>query len=99
MALRFAATCFIDPGPVPDKVRSRRPVCRSDCGCPRLGDGPVWLSSGIAQPVAGVRGGTLDAAITRPPLVDDLDSDMLGSEGVVIALPDGHRLAGRDACG
>ncbi|ASR39248.1 LysR family transcriptional regulator [Prauserella marina] len=47
----------------------------------------------IAELVAGVRGGTLDAAITRPPLVEDLNSDLLGSEGVVIALPDGHRLA------
>ncbi|MEU3271257.1 LysR family transcriptional regulator [Saccharomonospora sp. NPDC006951] len=46
----------------------------------------------IAELVAGVRGGTLDAAITRPPLVEDLTSDLLGSEGVVIALPDGHRL-------
>jgi DNA-binding transcriptional LysR family regulator len=47
----------------------------------------------IADIVAGVRGGTLDAAISRPPLVDDLDSDLLGSEGVVIALPEGHPLA------
>jgi DNA-binding transcriptional LysR family regulator len=47
----------------------------------------------IGELVAGVRGGTLDAAISRPPLVDDLDSDLLGSEGVVIALPVGHRLA------
>jgi DNA-binding transcriptional LysR family regulator len=47
----------------------------------------------IAELVAGVRGGALDAAISRPPLVDDLESDLLGSEGVVIALPEGHRLA------
>jgi DNA-binding transcriptional LysR family regulator len=47
----------------------------------------------ISELVAGVRGGTLDAAISRPPLVDDLNSDLLGSEGVVIALPEGHRLA------
>lgn len=47
----------------------------------------------IADLVARVRDGTLDAAISRPPLVDDLRSDLLGSEGVVIALPDGHRLA------
>lgn len=47
----------------------------------------------IAELVAGVRGGTLDAAISRPPLIDDLAGDLLGSEGVVIALPDGHRLA------
>lgn len=49
----------------------------------------------IAELVAAVRGGTLDAAVTRPPLVDDLDSDLLGSEGVVIALPDGHSLSRR----
>lgn len=48
---------------------------------------------GIADLVAGVRGGTLDAAVTRPPLVDDLHSDLLGSEGVVIALPTDHALA------
>lgn len=47
----------------------------------------------IADLVAGVRGSTLDAAITRPPLVDDLVSDLLGTEGVVIALPAGHDLA------
>jgi DNA-binding transcriptional LysR family regulator len=47
----------------------------------------------IAELVAGVRGGTLDAAISRPPLIEDLDSDLLGSEGVVIALPVGHHLA------
>jgi DNA-binding transcriptional LysR family regulator len=49
----------------------------------------------IADLVAGVRGGTLDAAVTRPPLVDDLHSDLLGSEGVVIALPTAHPLARR----
>jgi DNA-binding transcriptional LysR family regulator len=48
---------------------------------------------GIGELVAGVRAGTLDAAVTRPPLVDDLHSDLLGSEGVVIALPSGHALA------
>ncbi len=47
----------------------------------------------IAELVAGVRSGTLDAAVSRPPLVDDLNSDLLGSEGVVIALPTGHHLA------
>lgn len=47
----------------------------------------------IAELVAGVRSGTLDAAVSRPPLVDDLNSDLLGSEGVVIALPAGHHLA------
>jgi DNA-binding transcriptional LysR family regulator len=48
---------------------------------------------GIADLVAGVRGGTLDAAVTRPPLVDDLHTDLLGSEGVVVALPTTHPLA------
>lgn len=49
----------------------------------------------IGELVAEVRGGSLDAAISRPPLVDDLACDVLGSEGVVIALPSGHRLARR----
>jgi DNA-binding transcriptional LysR family regulator len=47
----------------------------------------------IADLVIGVRGGTLDAAVSRPPLVDDLHSDLLGSEPVVIASPSGHVLA------
>jgi DNA-binding transcriptional LysR family regulator len=47
----------------------------------------------IAVLVAGVRDGTLDAAITRPPLIDDLHAEVLGSEPVVLALPPGHRLA------
>jgi DNA-binding transcriptional LysR family regulator len=48
----------------------------------------------IAAIVAGVRDGSLDAAISRPPLVDDLHAEELGSEPVVVALPQGHRLAG-----
>jgi DNA-binding transcriptional LysR family regulator len=48
----------------------------------------------IAAIVAGVRDGSLDAAITRPPLVDDLEAEVVGSEPVVIALPPGHRLSG-----
>lgn len=47
----------------------------------------------IAELVAGVRSGSLDGAISRPPLIDDLYSDLLGSEGVVIALPEDHRYA------
>lgn len=47
----------------------------------------------IAGLVAGVRAGRHDAAITRPPLVDDLAAEPVGSEPVVVALPDGHRLA------
>ncbi len=49
----------------------------------------------IGELVAAVRGGNLDAAVTRPPLVDDLVSELLGSESVVIAVPDGHPLARR----
>jgi DNA-binding transcriptional LysR family regulator len=49
----------------------------------------------IAPLVAGVRGGTLDLAVSRPPLVDDLHVDLLGSEAVVVALPSGHPLARR----
>jgi DNA-binding transcriptional LysR family regulator len=48
----------------------------------------------IAELVAAIRSGRLDAAITRPPLVDDLDTEPLGSEPVVIALPDAHPLCG-----
>jgi molybdate transport repressor ModE-like protein len=48
----------------------------------------------IAALVAGVRDGSLDAAISRPPLVDDLAAEVIGSEPVVIALPPGHRLEG-----
>jgi DNA-binding transcriptional LysR family regulator len=47
----------------------------------------------ISDLVAGLRSGALDVAISRPALVEDLNSDLLGSEGVVIALPEGHRLA------
>jgi DNA-binding transcriptional LysR family regulator len=48
----------------------------------------------IAELVSAVRSHRLDAAITRPPLVDDLDAETLGSEPVVIALPDTHPLSG-----
>jgi DNA-binding transcriptional LysR family regulator len=47
----------------------------------------------IGPLVAGLRGGTLDVAVSRPPLVDDLHADLLGSEAVVVALPEGHPLA------
>jgi DNA-binding transcriptional LysR family regulator len=49
----------------------------------------------IGPLVAGVRGGTLDVAVSRPPLIGDLTVDLLGSEAVVIALPEGHPLARR----
>lgn len=48
----------------------------------------------IGQLVAGLREGRLDAAVSRPPLVDDLQARPVGSEPVVIAMPQGHRLAG-----
>jgi DNA-binding transcriptional LysR family regulator len=48
----------------------------------------------IAQLVAGVREGRLDAAVSRPPLIDDLIARPVGSEPVVIAFPEDHRLAG-----
>jgi len=48
----------------------------------------------IGQLVAGVREGRLDAAVSRPPLVDDVSERIIGSEPVVVALPEGHRLAG-----
>ena len=47
----------------------------------------------IAQLVAGIREGHLDAAVSRPPLVDDLDARFIGSEPVLIALPADHPLA------
>lgn len=53
----------------------------------------------IGPLVASVRGATLDVAldvaVSRPPLVNDLSTDLLGSEAVVVALPEGHPLARR----
>ena len=46
----------------------------------------------VAPLVAGVREARLDAAVSRPPLIDDLTARPIGSEGVVIALPEDHRL-------
>ena len=48
----------------------------------------------VGQLVTGVREGRLDAAVSRPPLIDDLRARPIGSEPVVIAVPEGHRLAG-----
>jgi DNA-binding transcriptional LysR family regulator len=53
----------------------------------------------IGQLVAGMREGRLDAAVSRPPLIDDLPARPIGSEPVVIALPEEHRLAGASAVG
>jgi DNA-binding transcriptional LysR family regulator len=47
----------------------------------------------IAAIVDGVRDGSLDAAISRPPLVDDLHAEVIGTEPVVVALPLDHPLA------
>jgi DNA-binding transcriptional LysR family regulator len=49
----------------------------------------------IAALVAGVRDGTLDAGLGRPPLVDDLATEVVLREPVAAVLPEGHRLAGR----
>jgi DNA-binding transcriptional LysR family regulator len=49
----------------------------------------------IAALVAGVRDGTLDAGLSRPPLIDDLATEVVLREPVAAVLPEGHRLAGR----
>jgi DNA-binding transcriptional LysR family regulator len=49
----------------------------------------------IAALVTGVRDGTLDAGLSRPPLVDDLATEIVLREPVAAVLPEGHRLAGR----
>ena len=50
----------------------------------------------IAPLVDGVRSGRLDAALSRPPLVDDLRAEPVAEEPVAAVLPAGHHLAGRD---
>jgi DNA-binding transcriptional LysR family regulator len=49
----------------------------------------------IAELVGALRAGRLDAALTRPPLVDDLETEVLLREPVAAVLPEGHRLADR----
>jgi DNA-binding transcriptional LysR family regulator len=49
----------------------------------------------IAQLVQGLREGTLDAGVSRPPLVDDLESEPIVSEPVAAVLPEGHPLGDR----
>jgi DNA-binding transcriptional LysR family regulator len=49
----------------------------------------------IAALVAGLREGSLDAGLSRPPLVDDLESEVVLREPVAAVLPAGHRLADR----
>lgn len=51
----------------------------------------------IAALVDGLRSGRLDAGLTRPPLVDDLATDVVLSEPVAAVLPAGHRLAGAES--
>ena len=50
----------------------------------------------IATLVAGLREGRLDAALSRPPLVDDLATELVLHEPVAAVLPDGHPLASRE---
>jgi DNA-binding transcriptional LysR family regulator len=49
----------------------------------------------IAKLVAGLRAGDLHAGLTRPPLVDDLATEVLLTEPVAAVLPAGHPLAAR----
>jgi DNA-binding transcriptional LysR family regulator len=49
----------------------------------------------IATLVEKLRAGELDAGLSRPPLVDDLDSEAVLSEPVAAVLPEGHPLASR----
>jgi DNA-binding transcriptional LysR family regulator len=49
----------------------------------------------IAKLVAGLRAGDLDAGLTRPPLVDDLATEVVLTEPVAAVLPSGHPLAAR----
>ena len=44
-----------------------------------------------------LRDGTLDAGLSRPPLVDDLMTEEIMREPVAAVLPTGHRLAGAEA--
>jgi DNA-binding transcriptional LysR family regulator len=50
----------------------------------------------IAALVAGLREGRLDAGLSRPPLVEDLESEVVLREPVAAVLPEGHPLADRD---
>ncbi len=51
----------------------------------------------IAQLVTRLREGTLDAGLSRPPLVDDLVAEEIMCEPVAAVLPTGHRLADAEA--
>lgn len=50
----------------------------------------------VAGLVDGLREGRLDAALSRPPMVDDLASEVILREPVAAVLPAGHPLADRD---
>jgi DNA-binding transcriptional LysR family regulator len=50
----------------------------------------------IAQLVAGLRQGELDAGLTRPPLVDDIATEVVLTEPVAAVPPAGHPLAARE---
>jgi DNA-binding transcriptional LysR family regulator len=50
----------------------------------------------IATLVERLRAGDLDAGLTRPPQVDDLETEVVLREPVAAVLPDDHPLAGRD---
>ena len=50
----------------------------------------------IAELVAGLRTGELDAGLTRPPLVEDLEIEVVLEEPVSAVLPEGHPLAARE---
>ena len=49
----------------------------------------------IARLVVGLRDGELDAGLTRPPRVDDLETEVVLTEPVAAVLPAGHPLADR----
>jgi DNA-binding transcriptional LysR family regulator len=51
----------------------------------------------IAALVNGLRVGRLDAGLTRPPLIDDLATELVISEPVAAVLPAGHRLAAAES--
>ena len=50
----------------------------------------------IATLVRRLRAGDLDAGLSRPPQVDDLETELVLREPVAAALPEDHRFAGRD---
>ena len=53
----------------------------------------------IATLVERLRAGDLDAGLTRPPHVDDLETEVVLREPVAAVLPEGHPLAARDEIG